>query len=138
MKRLFTEVLSILALAILSGAGKLFDWGDKDNPYALRMLAYQSKRIKTEVKAFTPFGITGEALQIVNSPMAAINVVNKTIDILDILYPPNWYDEVQSGRYKGHTKAYKSIIQSPLFPMNNTIYRAIHPEETLQYFNLKK
>lgn len=138
LTRMFTEVLSIIALGILSGIGKGLDWDDKDNPYVLRMLAYQSNRIKTEVKAFTPFGVTGEALQILNSPMATINVVNSAIDLLDIVYPPNWFDEVQSGRFKGHSKAYKTIMKSPLLPMNNTIYRALHPEETMQYFNLKK
>lgn len=138
LTRMFTEVLSIIALGILSGIGKGLDWDDKDNPYVLRMLAYQSNRIKTEVKAFTPFGVTGEALQILNSPMATINVVNSAIDLLDIVYPPNWFDEVQSGRFKGHSKAYKTIMKSPLLPMNNTVYRALHPEESLQYFNLKK
>ena len=43
-------------------------------------------------------------------------------------------DELQSGRYEGHSTAYKSFFESPIMPMNRTIYRGLHPETSIPFF----
>ena len=41
---------------------------------------------------------------------------------------------IQSGRYKGESKATRLFFESPLIPMNKTIYRGLHPEEGIPFF----
>ena len=42
---------------------------------------------------------------------------------------------MESGRYKGHTRAYKIFMTSPFVPMNSTIYKSLHPEEIIPFYN---
>lgn len=128
--------LSILA-AVLSSAG----WAKKDNPWHRRFLAYMSKRMSTEAGAFTPFGVFGETWNIIKSPAAGVNTLENLADCLDVLNPFNYEtiggEEaiVKSGRYKGHNKAYRAVMNSPFVPMNKTIYKLLHPEESIVAFN---
>lgn len=120
-------------VAILTHA----DWDKRDNPWHRRFLAYMSRRMKTEAQAFTPFGVWGETWNIVKSPAAAINTLESAGDLLNLLNPLNYFGEdaiVKSGRYKGHTKARKYFMNSPLVPTNKTIYKIIHPEESIVAF----
>ena len=41
---------------------------------------------------------------------------------------------IQSGRFKGDSRATKLWFESPLIPMNKTIYRGLHPEESIPFF----
>ena len=41
---------------------------------------------------------------------------------------------IQSGRYKGESKATRLFFESPLILMNKTIYRGLHPEEGIPFF----
>ena len=81
-----------------------------------------------------------EGLRIMKSPAAAINTFEGTIDLIGLLNPFNYewagHEDaiIQSGRFKGETRAMRLIYQSPLIPMNNTVYRWLHPEEGIPFF----
>ena len=96
--------------------------------------------MKTEAGAFTPLGMSGELWNIIKSPSASINTLESFSDLIDIINPQNYEffagedALVKSGRYKGHSKAYRSFFNSPLMPMNKTVYKIIHPEESLIAF----
>ena len=108
------------------------DWDKKDNPWGKRITNYLASRAKMEIGAFTPFGIFGETFNLLKSPMASINTLEKAGDLVDLVNPWAWNQELKSGRYKGHSKAYKSLMQN--IPMNHTIYKMFHPEESLIAF----
>ena len=42
---------------------------------------------------------------------------------------------IRSGRYEGHSKWYRSWMESPFLPMRSTVLRMINPEESMLYFN---
>jgi hypothetical protein len=138
-KRASTEVghflLIMLALACI-------DWDDKDSIWVKRMVAYQLKRLQTELGSQIPGpSMLQEGLKILDSPAASISVVDRSLDILDALNPWNYEAIggedaiVQFGRYKGESKGVKAILNSPLVPMNKTIYRGLHPEEAIKFFD---
>lgn len=135
--RTTNELGTFVILLVLSSVLRGADWDDSDNPWQKRFLAYMSTRLKTETGAFSPFGVLGETWNIVKSPAACINTLEGAADMLKAVYPSNWLGEdaiVQSGRYKGHTKSYKYFMNSPFVPMNKTVYRALHPEESIIAF----
>lgn len=130
------SVLSALIAGVTAA-----DWDKKDNPWHRRFVAYMSRRMRAELGAFTPMGIGGETLSIIKSPAAAINTLEDAANLIDLLNP--WsYEEllggenaiIKSGRYKGHNKAYRSFMNSPFVPMNRTIYKMAHPEESIVAF----
>lgn len=129
------SVVAVLSglIAILTAA----DFDKKDNPWHKRFLAYMSKRMKTEAQAFTPFGVFGETFNVLKSPAASIKTLEGLGDVLGIFNPWHYVGEdaiIQSGRYKGHVKAYRDFMNSPFVPMNKTIWKMLHPEESLVAF----
>lgn len=115
------------------------DAGDKDNPWALRLLNYSVRRLYTEVGALTPTpALVTESLKIMKSPAAAINTMEDMVALIGCLNPFNWVGkeaEIQSGRFEGKTRGYRLIINSPLVPTARTWNRVLHPEEAAKYFN---
>ena len=138
--RAANELTVFGVLSILVGVITHADWDKKDNPWHRRFLAYMTRRMKTEAGAFTPFGVTGELWQILKSPAAGVKTLESFGDLIGVLNPFNYEfaggEEaiIKSGRYKGHNKAYRSFFNSPLLPMNKTVYKMIHPEESLIAF----
>lgn len=139
IRRAITEVGHLI---VIMGVLALIDWDDKDDrPWALAMLELQLRRLYTEVGAMTPgLQIFNEGFRILKSPMAAINPMEKTINLIGLLNPYN-YETVagedallQSGRYKGESRATKLFFESPLVPTNSTIYRDLHPEESIPFY----
>lgn len=138
--RAATEVGHLVAIAAIIA---LISWPDdkKNTPWFIKMLEYQLRRLYTEVGSQVP-GPTMlyEGLRIIKSPAAAVNTIENTIDLVGLLNPWNyeWFNGedalMKSGRYKGESKAIKLFFESPLIPMNRTIYRAIHPEEGIPFF----
>lgn len=135
------ELLVFAALTGLVSIVKSSDWDKKDNPWHRRFLAYMARRVKTEAGALTPFGVFQETWNLLKSPAAAVNTFESAGDLLDLLNPWNYAAIggedalIKRGRYKGHSKAYKSFMQSPFVPTNRTIYKMIHPEESIIAFN---
>lgn len=139
IKRAITEVGHFLAVALVLG---LIDWSDdKDRPWLVKMAEYQARRLYTELGSLIPGPqMVGEGLKIIKSPAAGINTIENTLDLVGLLNPINYEvfagedALIQSGRYKGHQKAYRLFFESPVIPMNKTIYRGLHPEEGIPFF----
>ena len=133
IRRALTEVGHFLAVMAIIG---LIEWSDdKDRPWLVRMLEYQSRRLYTELGAMIPGkSMISEGLKIIKSPAAGVNTIENMLDLTKLLNPWNYMDELQSGRYEGHSTAYKSFFESPIIPMNRTIYRGLHPETSIPFF----
>lgn len=139
IRRALTEVSHFLAIAMVIG---LIEWSDdKDRPWLVRMAEYQARRLYTELGALIPGkSMISEGLKIIKSPAAGVNTVENILDLLGLMNPMNYEvfagEEaiLQSGRYKGESRAYRLFFESPVIPMNKTIYRGLHPEEGIPFF----
>lgn len=133
IRRALTETGHFLAVMAVIG---LIEWSDdKDRPWLVRMTEYQARRLYTELGTMIPGkSMISEGLKIIKSPAAGINTIEDILDLTKLLNPWNYMDEIQSGRYEGHSTAYKSFFESPVIPMNRTIYRGLHPEEGIPFF----
>ncbi len=133
IRRALTETGHFLAVMAIIG---LIEWSDdKDRPWLVRMAEYQARRLYTELGAMIPGkSMVSEGLKIIKSPAAGINTIENMLDLTKLLNPWNYMDELQSGRYEGHSTAYKSFFESPIIPMNRTIYRGLHPETGIPFF----
>ena len=133
IRRALTETGHFLAVMAIIG---LIEWSDdKDRPWLVRMTEYQARRLYTELGALIPGkSMVSEGLKIIKSPAAGINTIENMLDLTKLLNPWNYMDELQSGRYEGHSTAYKSFFESPIIPMNRTIYRGLHPETGIPFF----
>jgi hypothetical protein len=139
IKRAATEVGHFLIVALVLG---LIEWpNDKDRPWAVKMAEYQARRLYTEIGSMIPGpSMLSEGLRIVKSPAAGVNTLEQTLNLVGLLNPWNYEffngedALLKSGRYKGESKATKLFFESPVIPMNKTIYRGIHPEEGIPFF----
>lgn len=133
IKRALTETGHFLAVMAIIG---LIEWSDdKDRPWLVRMTEYQMRRLYTELGVMIPGkSMISEGLKIIKSPAAGVNIIENMLDLTKLLNPWNYTDEIQSGRYEGHSTAYKSFFESPVIPMNRTIYRGLHPETGIPFF----
>lgn len=139
IRRAITEVGHFLAITLVLG---LIDWSDNDDrPWLTKMLEYQSRRLYTELGVMIPGPqMVKEGLRIVKSPAAGINTMEDALSLISLMNPFN-YETVagedailQSGKYKGESRATKIFFDSPIIPMNRTIYRGLHPEEGIPFF----
>lgn len=144
IKRAVTEVGHLLAVMLILG---MIDWSDdRDRPWLVKMVEYQARRLYTELGSMVPGPqLVKEGLKIVKSPAAGVNTIEDTLDLIGLINPYN-YEEIvgiefggedavlKSGRFKGHNRATKLFFESPIIPMNKTIYRGLHPEDGIPFF----
>ena len=73
--------------------------------------------MKMELGALHPWGITTEMKKAMQSPIPAMSTISSIKDIISLLLPPyqDWYEEVESGPYKGMTKAQKKLYKAPVW-----------------------
>lgn len=137
VKRCLFEVSQFTAVAVLYAIldGTLWKDRDKDDMnWAESMLKYTLRRQITELGSVIPGPtMVSEGFKILKSPMAAVNVMESSVDLLNLLYPPNYTDELESGRYKGHSTAYKTLFNSPIGLQSKNIYRMLNPEDAISY-----
>lgn len=139
INRACAELTQFLILVTFLG---FMDWGEgKDRPWLVKQAEYQARRLKTEIGVLIPGpSMLNEGLKILKSPAAGVNTLEKLLDLTQLINPFNYEtfggEEaiLQAGRYKGRTKAHKFFFESPLVPMNSTIYRGLHPEEGIPFF----
>lgn len=139
IKRASTEVMHFLAVALILG---LIDWSDdKDRPWLVKMIEYQARRLYTELGSQIPGPqMVREGLKIVKSPAAGVNTVEDTLNLIGLMNPYNYETFagedalLKSGRFKDKSRATKLFFESPIIPMNKTIYRGLHPEDGIPFF----
>lgn len=128
------------AFAILKDVKKKAD-DDDDNlakSWWFNQLLYQTRRLESEIGSqmiINPQMIQ-EAFNILKSPAACVNTWEGVTNMAQLMIPSNYTKILQTGRYKGHSKAYKLFWDSPLIPMHRTIYRGLHPQNSLQFYDL--
>lgn len=138
------ETLQILALYVLGMIVKAITGGDddddeiKDRPWVWRFSGAMYERAKTEWGSLAPFNPTFqmplEVFRILKSPAAATTVVGDIVNLRKLVWIPNYFDEVESGRYKDHSEAYKAFMESPLTLWYRTIRRQLEPEKAAKYY----
>jgi hypothetical protein len=113
IKRTIFDLLQFLAIA---GLANFIDLGDDDEAgYAAKLANYTCKRLKKELGMFVPSTIMpGEWIATLSSPMVSLSML-KDISQLggSLLWPGDWVDEIQSGRYKGMSTLEKNLYKAP-------------------------
>lgn len=128
------------AFAILKDVKKNMD--DDDDSIAkswwFNQLLYQTRRLETEIGSQMIINpqMLQEAFNILKSPAACVQTWEGVTNLVQLMMPANYTKVLQTGRYKGHTKAYKLFWDSPLIPMHRTLYRGLHPQNSLQFYDL--
>lgn len=134
-------MLVVLSFGTLTKIKKAHDDDpDEDNftkTWWFSQLRYQTRRLQSEIGAQMIFNpqIVQEAFNILKSPAASVNTFEGFLNLSKLAIPKNWTTEIQSGKYKGHTRAYKLFWDSPIIPIRRTIYRGIHPQDSIQYYD---
>jgi len=134
MKRAITETAQWLALCTVLS---LMNMGPKDKKriWAARAAEYFATRLKTDVGSLTPTpGMVGDLWKIMKSPAAGMETMQNLGGMLNAVYPVSWFQMMHSGRFKGHSLAYKALMQSPFIPGSASIYRVLHPETAVQAY----
>lgn len=105
VRRALSELTVLASLLTLSFA--LGEPDDHKKEFWMRMWIYQTKRAITDVRGSTPLGIPLEMNTLINSPVAASNVVNS------FLYPfvgiNDINEEIKSGKHKGENRYFRNI-----------------------------
>lgn len=121
----------VILLALIGKSGE----DPKNNTWTRRMAKYQLVRLKTEIGALTPTPyMISEGITLLDSPTAVTSLfkgIEKGKDIFKT-------DEiVRSGQFKGKSKSYKAIHSMPLpyFSQKKQIYKSLHPEEGIKFFD---
>ena len=134
--RSFTELAIMLGLAVAAGLlGKIPPEESKEMKWFDKTLTAQLLRLRTEIgsQAPTPLMVS-EATKILKSPFAALRPLQDSLNLFKLLYIPNYTTEVKSGRYKGHTRAYKYFHELPGISMWKRIDNFIDPSPLINYY----
>jgi len=100
-----------------------------------RQVMSQIFRLRSEIgsQAPTPMMIN-EALHILRSPFAALGPITSTLNGFRLLTPAPYLQDIKSGRYKGHTKAYKYFRELPIIAAYKKIENFIDPTPLINYY----
>lgn len=95
----------------------------------------QMLRLRTEIGSMAPTPMfVDEALHVLRSPFAAIQPITNVINAFQMCYIPNWFTEIKSGRYRGHSKGYKYFRELPIISMWKKVDNFIDPSPLINYY----
>lgn len=139
MRKAFTELGIVLGLFLSSSLLLRLPPDDHDGNEFLtwmdNLAMSQLLRLRAEIGAQAPTPMfIGEALRILKSPFAAIGPIKSTLNIFQLMLPHNYMMEIKSGKYKGHTKAYKYFREFPIISMFKKIDNFVDPSPLIQYY----
>lgn len=129
MLRVVGEVAQFATILLLLG---LIDWSDDDDDknWLMSMAEYCLRRLKIEVGVLIPSQyMFTEVKTILKTPAAAVDYIDKVSNLLNFF---GYFDVVDRGRYKGSYRIVKDLWE--LVPLNRTLYKGFHPEESLSYY----
>lgn len=127
--------LLILGINVISSVS-----GDDDDNIFLNHIAYQINRLYTEMSMFIPLLGTGEAVKILKSPAAGINLFEYASDVVDLTQtfyldfnedPVLGLKQIQAGKNKGDYRIVNTLKK--LTPIH-TLERWMTPEEQLLFY----
>lgn len=139
MRKAWTELLTVIGLWISTGLLLRLP-PDKDHEddflgWVENFGLSQLLRLRTELAAQAPTPLTvREGLRILKSPFAALGPIQNTLNSFQLMLPHNYLIKIRSGRYKGHSKAYKYFREFPIISMYKKVENFIDPSSTLQYY----
>ena len=113
------------------------DDDDTDDSWLWRTTDYLANRLYTEIAAFTPTpALPFELVNILDSPIPSVNLIQDIIDLLNIINPMSWrWNEeaiLETGPYKGYSEAERNIIK--VLPFINNMKNLINPENVTTFF----
>lgn len=114
IRRAIFEMIQLLAVVALI---RFIPWSDdKKRPWALKLAEYSLKRCQHEFGNLAPSPImVQEMLKTVKSPAASISMLQDLTRLAtSALDPADWFDETQSGPYKGMSTLEKNFLRAPL------------------------
>ena len=114
LRRAITEIIQTSAIYALA---TLVEWPkDKKRPFLIKLAELSSRRLAHELGGLTPsLAMPEELIKTVKSPIPAISWASDLFNVINsALTPADWVEEVQSGPYKGYSKAEKNLIKSPI------------------------
>ena len=68
------------------------------------------RRLKTELGTLVPFTMITEGIKILDDPVAAATTIKNTVNLVGIFNPYNYLDEIENGKFKDHSSAYRIFI----------------------------
>lgn len=138
IKRAWAEMVQLLGVYIIAGLLKGSKDKDREYSWARNTLSYIFTREKTELGALVPWSMPGEMIRIVKAPFAATSVVSDFYNLRLLLDPRNYFDEIQSGDFKGHSSAYRAFMRSPLTLYYRTFKRQLEPDKAEKFYESLK
>lgn len=139
--RAFTELgimlTSFLAIGLLSKLppddkermnARMATWFDN-------MALYQLYRARNELGSVAPTPlIFNEIDNTLSNPMAAWRPLHALVRVPLLLLPSSWTTEIKSGRYRGHVKAYKYMMDLPVVSMWKQFEHFKDPTSLINYY----
>lgn len=139
VRKAFSELAIVFCLMAASGLLKNLPPddhdGDKFLAWADDIALTQLLRLRSEIgsQAPTPMLVT-EFGRILSSPFAAMRPLVDSLNVFQLLWPSNYFEEIKSGRYKGHTKAHKYFMKLPVVSLFRKFDNVIDPSSVLSYY----
>jgi hypothetical protein len=118
--RTIADLVQFAAIAMLAN---LLDFDDDDDvAYAAKLANYMSKRLVRELGMFTPVPIPGQGipmatewLNTVQAPAASLSMIKDVSTFMgSVMFPGDWVDEIESGRYKGMSSLERAAYKMPI------------------------
>jgi hypothetical protein len=145
VRRTMLEFIAFLSVLALTGLTKALggDLGEDDeetwfgSTYFYNLMLYQLSRLKLEIVAYTPWGISNEGAKLLHSPAAAMSsleTISKLVGTL-LAYPFTENREYTNGRYAKMDKAGVQIKST--IPLVNQVLRWQTLKGYTEYFKLK-
>ena len=139
VKKAGREMMVVFGLIAASALMSKFPPDDKDDNKFLSwsedILYTQILRLRAEIGSQAPTpNMLNEALRIMSSPFAALKPLTSSINILKLLWPPYYFEKVESGKFRGRTKAHKYFMQSPLVALFRKFDNFVDPSDMLNYY----
>lgn len=134
IKRARAEISQLICLNLISYLLSVRS-KDKDRAWVMRALRAFIAREKTELGALTiGWQMPREFINIIKSPIAASNVIQDIVDLGTLLDPFAYFDEIESGEFKGRSSAYRAFVRSPLTLWWRNIKKTADPEVMERYY----
>ena len=139
IRKAWTEFLTVIGLWISTGLLLRLPPDDEHDDDLLGWVENfglsQLLRLRSELAAQAPTPIfVREGLRILKSPFAAIGPIQSTLNAFQLMLPHNYLVKIRSGRYKGHSRAYKYFREFPIISMFKKVENFVDPSSTLQYY----
>lgn len=129
------EIGTYIGLTLLLGLLEEAGGDDEDKPWALRMAAYSALRLKSDIGVMLPSPtMLDESLKLLDDPTVIIPTLKKLRNVIKLFYPESYDEVIETGPYKGYTKAEKYIFD--LLPFRKQVLNALDPDQPARWFKM--